>query len=283
MWPLLLLFLITELARISPGDVLKQASAEALQGNHQKVVDLLYPMLYPTSQMATRTQEIEAHRLLGTAYWFLGRRVEAAQEFTAILNLNPEFQLDPLVVPPGLISFFEKVRRDLSSRLEEIRRRRQEEERRRRMEEERRRREQMRRLMKEAPVMHETVTIREHIFIFNFFPFGVGQFQNGQSSKGWVLAMTQLLAAGVSLGSWYYLQYRYPDGLVPHDEVSLARTIQYVQVGSGVVFWGLWALSAADALWNYTPTSKSVKKKIVPKIAISPANGGIMGSMTWQW
>lgn len=50
------------------------------------------------------------HALLGQVAYAQGEELEARQQFGAALSLNPRLELDPLLVSPKIIAFFEEVK-----------------------------------------------------------------------------------------------------------------------------------------------------------------------------
>jgi len=249
---------------VDPADRLELASQESLQGNHQRVIDLLSNLLYPTSQFSTEDEEIKALRLLGLSYWFLNNPGEATLAFTMLLNRRPDFKLDPVVVPAGAIVFFNEVRNKLREKLQEIERLKKEEEERKKREKEEAERKFQEELRRNAPVLRETTVIHQNYMLFNFFPLGLGQFQNGQDGKGWMFVGLQALTGAVSVSAYTYLKYKYPRGTVPQEEKVSARQIQYLQVGTGAAFFALWMASVVDALVFHKPTRKTTDRRYVP-------------------
>ncbi len=247
-----------------PAERLELASQESLQGNHQRVIDLLSNLLVPTSQFSTEEEEIKALRLLGLSYWFLNNPAEATSAFTILLNRRPDFKLDPVVVPAGAIVFFNELKTRLREKLQEIERLKKEEEERQKREKEEAERKLQEELRRNAPVLRETTVINQNYMLFNFFPLGIGQFQNGQDGKGWMFVGLQALTAAVSVSSYTYLKYKYPRGLVPRDELVSARQIQYLQVGTGAAFFALWMTSVVDALVFHKPTRTTTDRRYVP-------------------
>lgn len=267
MWLLLSLWTIfsqTTVDPVEPPERLELASQESLQGNHQRVIDLLSGLLYPTSQFATEEEEIKALRLLGLSYWFLNNTGEATKAFTVLLNRRPDFKLDPVVVPAGALLFFNEVKAKLREKLNEITRLRKEEEERKKRAKEEAERKFQDELRKNAPVLRETTVIQKNYMLFNFFPLGLGQFQNGHESKGWLLVGLESLTASVSISAYTYLKYKYPLGVVPGDEKVSARQIQYLQVGTGAAFFALWMIGVVDALVFHKPTRKTTDRRYVP-------------------
>jgi len=267
MWLLLSLWTIlaqTTVDPAEPADRLELAAQESLQGNHQRVIDLLSPLLYPSSQFSAEEEEIKALRLLGLSYWFLNNQLEATKAYTVLLNRRPDFKLDPVVVPAGAIVFFNEVRSKMREKLNEITRLKKEEEERKRREKEEAERKIQEELRKNAPVLRETTVIHKNYMLFNFFPLGLGQFQNGQDAKGWLFVALQSLTVSVSVSSYTYLKYKYPRGVVPEEEKVSARQIQYLQVGTGAAFFALWMTGIVDALVFHRPTRTTTDRRYVP-------------------
>lgn len=108
---------------------------------------------------------------------------DAGAEFERLLREHPDYDIDPVAYPTAVIDVFRAVSTRIADELraqreraEAERRRREEEERRRREEEERRRR------AESAVYLERVVTTRQPVFMA--FPFGVGQFINGEAGKG---------------------------------------------------------------------------------------------------
>ncbi|MBN2722438.1 MAG: hypothetical protein JXR95_00035 [Deltaproteobacteria bacterium] len=267
---------------MSSSQILKKATQEALGGNHREVIKLLRPLLFPSSKFTNEEKEVSALRVLGLAFWFLSEKDNATQTFTILLTRRPTYILDPVIVPSGAIEFFNGVKKKLHEKLSQIKKRQAEEMAKKKLEEELARKKKLDELKKSAPVLKQTITLNQNYYIFNLFPLGIGQFQNGQSIKGWLAASTQMVAGLVSVGAYTYLRSKYPRGLVPHDEVGAARQIQYLQVGSGAAFLGFWIISVVDAVINFKPSRRSVDNKFIPGSSIrfdvqAVDGGGVFG------
>jgi TM2 domain-containing membrane protein YozV len=108
---------------------------------------------------------------------------EAAAEFERLLRRHPDYDLDPVAYPTAVVDVFRAVRTRIAGELRAQREREAEERRRREAEELRRREaEERRRLAASAVYLERVVTTRQAVFMA--FPFGVGQFINGQPGKG---------------------------------------------------------------------------------------------------
>ena len=117
-----------------------------------------------------------AHRMLGVAHLFERQNDLAAQEFRKLLQLRPDFRMEPLIDPPLVVDFFNGVLRQYEAELGDLARLRQQAE-----ADERRRQDAVR----NGPTVIERRFVRNSLMVA-FLPFGAGQFQNGQRTKGWV-------------------------------------------------------------------------------------------------
>jgi hypothetical protein len=273
---------------LTPSQSLKLAQQEALQGNNKKVIDILRPILYPTSKFPNEEEEVKALRLLGLSFYYKGDKTDSEQAFTVLLNRKPSFKLDPVVVPSGAISFFNSIRKKLKDKLIEIRKLKLEEEKKKKALLEAIRKKKLLELRKNAPILEKTMVINKNYMLFNFFPGGLGQFQNEDPVKGWIFASVQTFFGLISIGSYSYLSYKYPKGVVPSSEVNSARQIQYLQVGSGVAFTTLWIISVIDAFLNFKPSREFVKKRYIPsknklRFFGAPVDGGAIFGLSGEF
>ncbi|MGM0597755.1 MAG: hypothetical protein ACQES9_12035 [Myxococcota bacterium] len=242
-------------------EIYEKAKQEALHGNYKNTIKILRPLLYPTSKFANEEDEIEALRLLALSFWYQGDKANAMQTFVVLLNRRPSYKLDPVLVPSGAIEFFNDIKVKLKEKLDKIRKQKELEAKRQREKEREAQRKRLAELKKKSPILVKNVTVKKNYFIFNFFPFALGQFQNGQQIKGWTSVSLQVVSGLISAGAYTYLSYKYPSGKVPLSKASSARQIQYLQVGSGLFFFGVWLLSAVDAVINYKPSRQDVKRQ----------------------
>ena len=87
-----------------------------------------------------------------------------------------------------------------------------------------------------------------------FLPLGIPQFKADHRKKAWWFALSQGAMGEVSLGTWLYLTHRYgPSGTVPRDEGDRARTLQRLEIGTGLAFFALYAWGAIDAIATAPP------------------------------
>lgn len=235
----LALLLASATALAGPTEDLNKARDAYRVKDCATVIKSAEPLIYPRSQLANSYDIVEARLLLGLCYYEGNRREDARQEFEALLALEPEKTLDTLLYSADAIRFFDDVRADVEARAQ-------------RDAELRAREEESRRI---AEALKNARTFKRSSYAVNFVPFGAGQFQNGHTGKGLALASSQILTGGVSAGIFLYLGFKY--GLVakvPVEDGIFVRRLQQVEIGTGLLFLGLYAVGVVDALLNYKAT-----------------------------
>jgi len=243
---------------------------------------------------------VELHKYAGLSAFYLRQRPESERHLWALLQLDPDYSLDPFVVPPQAIAFFEGIRKEHAAQLEPIR-----EERRRRAErlkeaEERERAraeaELQRRQLEELARQANLPRGRQQSFVLNFVPFGAGQFQQGRTTMGIIFAASEAVFALTSIGA--YLAY---NSLIRTDKITVderltpdttytftlrgirpenqheATVWQNVKYASGGAFWVTYAVGVIDALIHHKPeivvpqeSSRSGPRQTLGLTATSP-------------
>lgn len=98
--------------------VLAQANAAATAGDWAAVDQLVDPLL--AGQLSS-ADLAETHRLAGLAAFFQHRTQSAEAHFLAYLRLDLDGRLDPALVPPEAVTFFEDVRARHAAELRALR------------------------------------------------------------------------------------------------------------------------------------------------------------------
>lgn len=242
----------TMLSQASESPEIETAARAYEQGDYKKVIRIVHPLLYPSIRLGSQDSLIRAYRYLGVSYLFENKKDHAEKQFLAILSMVPDYRLDPLIEPISAIEFLEDIKRRNADRLNAIRERSRLEERRLREAELER---QKPRLSKQpvAPPPSGVHIVERHSYWLNYVPFGVGQFQNGHTTKGYLLLGTQIGLGALSMGTALALRFLYPSGKVPMDETHRANALVVTQVVSGGISLGLMAYGILDALYHYKP------------------------------
>jgi len=236
---LIVLFaLLAATANASPTDELDHARSDFRAHDYESAMKRLKDLLYPREQLALTSDLLEARQMLGACDFEVGRTEEAKGEFEKALQIDPSAHLDPNFFTTGAQHLFDETKSDL-----EVRRAKEAEVR--KLQEERERLQKIR---------ENLVLVESRHYYINFFPFGFGQFQNGEQTKGYLLAAGQGLALSGSVGIWIYLVGKYgvncPHCVALSDAPGVLH-LQEAEVGLGAAFIGLYIYSVIDAVRNY--------------------------------
>ncbi len=223
----------------APANELDRGRDSFKRGDWTSAIQVINYLLYPELQLARREQVVEAHILLGAAFYQTGDRERAREEFQRALEIEPEQSLSAQLYSEGAIRLFDETKTDLR-----IAREREEEKRR------------IAQRLKEIEDYKKSLIVYEtNSYYVNFVPFGAGQFQNRQRGKGLMFAIAQGVTLGASAGIFLYLASKY--GLVstsvPIEEAGTVRNLQGIEIATGGAFIGLYAWSVIDSLVSYKP------------------------------
>jgi len=225
----------------TPSQELDHARASFRENDFATALPLLNYLLYPTPRLARVEDLIEAHLLFGVCSYETGDRTIARREFEEALYLQADLELDPVLYSPGAIKFFDETRAVINER------NRLDGERRTILEE----RDRYQRLLASL------VVVEKRSYYVNFIPFGAGQFQNRQRTKGLAFAVAQGLTGATSAGIWLYLVGSYGvSGTVPKDEAVSVRRLQQYEIVSGTACLALIAWGIVDSLVYYQPSAQ---------------------------
>jgi hypothetical protein len=228
---------------------------------------------------------IEAYRILGIAEFNLGDQSQARTAFVNLLARDPDYALDAFLVPPAIVEFFDRVKRDNEPSLAPIRERKRASREQERLADEARRRLLAEEQLRAGPPT-KIIRVQERLYLFNWMPLGAGQFQNGQRAKGTALAAGQVVAGLVNLtaillhnqiaqdASRSCVSGRPGCSRPPYSDSDrrLLTQIDVVKYASAGVFWSLYGWGVWDAHRNYLPV---VETEIAPR--------GSGGTLKLQW
>ncbi len=252
----------------------RMAQRDFEYGDYVKVSQRLSGLV-EVGRFQTPELRARAYTLLGEALLLQNppREAEAHRAFLELLFLDPDTELDAFYVPPRVIEFFEREKKELEPQIAPLRaQRRAEKEARRRAQEEeaqrRRQEETERRLRQMQPTVERTVV--QHEFWVSLLPFGLGQLQNGDQALGYTLATLEIVFGAASAGSALLIETLRDESTQkfgPGDH-KIANRLQYVKWIGAAVFYGLWAFGAVHAAVNYKPQT-IVKDELL----VQPAPG----------
>ncbi len=233
-------------------------------------------------------ESIEAYRLLGLAEFQLGDKIQARDAFVHLLALEPDFKLDPFLVPPPIVEFFDKVKGEREPELAPLRERRRQLKEQQRLAEEARRKLLAEEQARSGPPA-KILRVEEHIYLFNWLPLGAGQFQNGHRTKGIVIASTEVVLGIVNIGA-ILLHNQIasnndrrcsvrggPDCSnppIPDSDRRLLSNIDTVKYISAGLFWAVYAYGVIDAHRFYVPRIET---------EVTPGQGGGALKLSWSF
>jgi len=202
----------------------------------------LRPLLYPEVTLTPLDLVLKAREYLGACEFWSGHERAMEDEFMALLMLSPGHRLDAFYYPPALIEKFEAIRRRLID---------------------------LHMIPSDAPEKPEPPPVpceRQEVQVTRrhwapmLIPFGVGQFLNGQSTKGALFLTGEVLTLGLNIGSYVAIEaLRGSDGRFTAGAARTARDLriaQYVGLGAfvGTAVWGI-----VDAFLHFQPEESSVR------------------------
>ncbi|GHG76767.1 hypothetical protein [Comamonas sp. JC664] len=235
----------------------------------------------------------ELHKLAGLAAFNLGRTEDARRHLRALLRLDPDFSLDPFVVPPPAVAFFDTLKEDMDTELDFLRQERRLRKEREKAEAERRERERLeaevqRRRAEELASQVTVRTVEKRNFLVNFVPFGAGQFQQGRTSLGIVFAATEGVLAVTSIISFFAYESLFeertidldnvldPDGrasvtvrFIPTSRAKQRDAWQLLKLGSAAGFYAIYAVGVVDALYHHE--DQVVRSTVEPRAEQPPS------------
>ncbi len=222
----------------------------------------------------TDDEAVDAYRMLGISEYHLGDLPQARAAFVNLLSHDPDYALDPFLVPPAIVEFFDRVKKEHEKALAPLR------ERRRALKEQQRLAEEAkRRLLAEEQARNgpptKIVRVQERLYLFNWMPLGAGQFQNGEKAKGTAIAAGQLVLAGINIGAILVHNNLAQDpsrscisgqpgcSRPPYSDSDrkLLSRVDAVKYTSAALFWALYAWGVWDAHRHFVPI---VETEIAP-------------------
>ncbi len=270
---------------VSPSEDFERGKNAFGRGEYPRAIELLRPLLYPEIRLEAESQIVQAHRMLGEAHLFQKQNDEAAIEFRHLLQLRPDYRLDPLLDPPLVADFFNGIVREHESELATL---------------DARHREAAVAQQRQRDDARDNARVVEkrylrNSFAVNFIPFGAGQFQNGQRAKGWTFMVVESLLGAASIGALatnfalFGLNPkrrcltappdgaggRCPAGQIDYSQEDTSQRLRRVQEVSGWLFFASVAWGISDAILNFKPevpltTDEPRAARRVSRLALAP-------------
>jgi hypothetical protein len=256
--------LLLALSLAAPAE-LKRAKDRCAFGAWADCAGTLIPFL-AREPVLSDDEAVEAWRLLGLSEFHLGDLPSARTAFVNLLSFDPDYTLDPFLVPPPIVDFFDRVKRESEADLAPLRERKRALREQQRLADEAKRRLLAEEQARSGPPA-KVIKVQERIYLLNWLPFGAGQFQNGDRSKGTAIAVGELTLALVNVAALVahgqiaddrsrMCTSSQPGCSAPpytdDDRTLLGRleTVKYVSAG---LFWALYGYGVWDAHRHFVP------------------------------
>ena len=209
---------------------------------------------------------VDAYRMLGIAEYQLGDLPQARAAFVNLLSYDPDYGLDPFLVPPAIVEFFDRVRKEHEPALEPLRERRRALRAQQRLADDAKRRLLTEESARTGPPTR-VVRVEEHHAFFNWLPLGAGQFQNGEKAKGTAIAAGEVALGAVNIAAILVHNQIAEDrsrscvsgqsgcSHPPYSDADrrLLRNVDIVKYVAAGMFWALYGYGVWDAHHNYVP------------------------------
>lgn len=205
----------------------------------------------------------------------LSRKADADAHIEAIYRSNPGYSPNPALFPPEVIDRFTEVRARIAGELEAAARKEAELALQKRLAEQRADDEEKRWLASIERLAGEERVTKKNSRIIALAPLGIGQFQNGQNTLGWIFAATEAVTGITSIITGGMVSYY--SGVDPKtvneqgQPVDLPALSQKIQVASTInrIAFGAWAgLTVAgiiQAQVAFVPQVTTIIKRPTPK------------------
>jgi len=240
-----------------------------------------------TEPPLTDEQAVDAYRMLGISEFHMGDQAQARAAFVNLLSFDPDFALDAFLVPPAIVDFFDKVKKEHEPALAPLRERRRDLREQQRLADEAKRRLLAEELARTGPAT-KLVRVQERVYLFNWMPLGAGQFQNGEKAKGTAIAAGQVVAGLVNLGAIFAHNQLADDpsrmctssqpgcSNPPYTDSDreLFQRVDTIKYTSAALFWALYGYGVWDAHRHFVPV---VETEIGPGGRPTGATVGVKG------
>ena len=263
-----------------------KARAAFVTKNYHDVETRLRHLLEGTNLLRDPINVAQARMFLGAALVEQRRESEAIPIFERILLDDAQFDPDPLTFPSKTLEVFIDTRAQMRDRLaakaaEEARRAAEQ----RRRQEEERQQQQKRLATLEKMAGERSITVK-HSRLIASLPFGVGQFQNGQTSLGVFFLATEaalVLGSAITVPLYVNARARQNEEIAGFDLQGQANGYRDRALDArtaNIAFNVLLAVTAAAGIAQahvaYVPQSSETRKRpIPPPVTIRPQGGPV--------
>ena len=102
--------LLPTLAHAGPSEDLRDAENSYLYGDYPRVIRKVTPLVEPDILIPAEKDLTRAYELLGLAHFFLDEKKRSRIYFEKLIRMRPGANLDPVLVPPPAVAFFQAIK-----------------------------------------------------------------------------------------------------------------------------------------------------------------------------
>lgn len=222
---------------------LNQAKNNYVYGNYKKTIEILNKIIM---DLETETDKITAYELLGACYFFIEDNQKSKDSFINLLGINPEYKIDPLLYPPNLLAFFDKVFKEFDEKNKLIK-----------IIENKDKKNDVQ-IIKEEIVLKELeekhIYIEKTNYISMFIPFGYAQYRNGDMSKCYMFLTTESVLLITNIASYWMVEsFKDENGYFTGENKTNAKVYQTIQTFSLIGLIGFFIYGMIDGMIYYNP------------------------------
>jgi len=222
----------------------------------------------------------QAKIYLGACLIANGRVEEADQAFKEAIRNNPQMRApDNLVFPQTVVDRFLRVREGLLTDIRREERHRIQAAELHAQEQDARRMKELRALEQLKALARQEVVVEKNRRWLASVPFGVGQFQNGDTATGWVFLAAETALAGTCLTAVIidqHLANRARDPGIDLAELRAKSLDAYrVIVASSWGLLGIASVGVVHAHWRFVPEKRTFRVRALPADLDEPALGSV--------
>jgi hypothetical protein len=233
-----------------------------------------------------------ARAFLAASLIALGRGADADIHIETLLRVNPGYAPNPALFPSEVIDRFTEVRARIRAELEAITRKEDDAALQKRLAQQKAEADEKRWLDAIQKLAGEERVVQKNSRFIAALPFGVGQFQNGQTGLGWFFLVSEAAtgAAAIALAGvhGYYVSADRKATNADGELVDTNFVDSVIQTSASLnqIAFGTWAALAVAGIIHaqvtFVPETSSVVKRPIPKrpvrpqvsAAVSPVPGG---------
>ncbi|MBO6935395.1 MAG: hypothetical protein JJ863_10490 [Deltaproteobacteria bacterium] len=217
---------------------------------------------------------LESRKYLAASYLFVGREVDAKEQFTALLRADISYVLDPSAFPRAVVNLFREVKEEVATELADAERQRREAAERLERESIERDIARQERIARLEELARQEVVEDRNSRLVATVPFGVGQFQNNHLTLGRFFAVSEATLIAGTFATWGVHQWaKNQIDQFPGSQARLER-IGTAMRGLNYTFFGLAAalvvIGIIDSHVRFVPVHRETRERELPEDLTDP-------------